>query len=176
MSAASARIESVKRIDYDRLRSLGILIPFVALFVILSLTSAPFFTKVNMLNILDQQSATLIVAAAGTLVLVAGGIDLSVGSVYSLAGVTAAEIAQHHNAWLAIAVGILSGTAVGLANGLVTTVLKINSLIATLAMAFVVAGLASRITSGNLVVLFNDTEFGKLAQTAVVHASRRRSG
>ncbi len=165
MSAASARIESVKRIDYDRLRSLGILIPFAALFVILSLTSAPFFTKVNMLNILDQQSATLIVAAAGTLVLVAGGIDLSVGSVYSLAGVTAAEIAQHHNAWLAIAAGILSGTAVGLANGLVTTVLKINSLIATLAMAFVVAGLASRITSGNLVVLFNDTEFGKLAQT-----------
>ena len=118
-----------------------------------------------MLNILDQQSATLIVAAAGTLVLVAGGIDLSVGSVYSLAGVTAAEIAQHHNAWLAIAIGILAGTAVGLVNGLVTTVLKINSLIATLAMAFVVAGLASRITSGNLVVLFNNTEFGKLAQT-----------
>jgi ribose transport system permease protein len=98
-------------------------------------------------------------------VLVAGGIDLSVGSVYSLAGVTAAEIAQHHNAWLAIAIGILAGTAVGLVNGLVTTVLKINSLIATLAMAFVVAGLASRITSGNLVVLFNDEEFGKLAQT-----------
>jgi ribose transport system permease protein len=162
VSAVSARVESVKRIDYDRLRSLGILIPFAALFVILSLTSAPFFTKVNMLNILDQQSATLIVAAAGTLVLVAGGIDLSVGS---LAGVTAAEIAQHHNAWLAIAIGILAGTAVGLVNGLVTTVLKINSLIATLAMAFVVAGLASRITSGNLVVLFNDTEFGKLAQT-----------
>ena len=165
MSAVSARVESVKRIDYDRLRSLGILIPFAALFVILSLTSAPFFTKVNMLNILDQQSATLIVAAAGTLVLVAGGIDLSVGSVYSLAGVTAAEIAQHHNAWLAIAIGILAGTAVGLVNGLVTTVLKINSLIATLAMAFVVAGLASRITSGNLVVLFNNAEFGKLAQT-----------
>jgi ribose transport system permease protein len=165
MSAVSARVESVKRIDYDRLRSLGILIPFAVLFVVLSLTSAPFFTKVNMLNILDQQSATLIVAAAGTLVLVAGGIDLSVGSVYSLAGVTAAELAQHHNAWLAIAIGVLSGTAVGLANGLVTTVLKINSLIATLAMAFVVAGLASRITSGNLVVLFDNTEFGKLAQT-----------
>ena len=41
-----------------------------------------------------------------------------------------------------------------------TTVLEINSLIATLAMAFVVAGLASRITSGNLVVLFNDRSSG----------------
>ena len=98
--------------------------------------------------------------------LVAGGIDLSVGSVYSLAGVTAAELAQHHNAWLAIAAGILSGTLVGLVNGLVTTVLKINSLIATLAMAFVVAGLASRIT-GELVVLFDNPEFG---------SSHRRSG
>jgi ribose transport system permease protein len=165
VSAMSARVESVKQFDYDRVRSLGILIPFAVLFVVLSLTSKPFFTKVNLLNILDQQSATLIVAAAGTLVLVAGGIDLSVGSVYSLAGVTAAEVAQHHNAWLAIAVGILSGTVVGLVNGLVTTVLRINSLIATLAMAFIVAGLASRITSGNLVVLFNDTEFGKFAQT-----------
>jgi ribose transport system permease protein len=165
MSTVSAEVGGRRRAEYDRLRSLGILIPFVALFVILSFGSGPFFTKVNMLNILDQQSATLIVAAAGTLVLVAGGIDLSVGSVYSLAGVTAAELAQHHNAWLAIMAGILSGTLVGLVNGLVTTVLKINSLIATLAMAFVVAGLASRITSGNLVVLFNDAEFGKLAQT-----------
>jgi ribose transport system permease protein len=165
MSTVSSTLEGARRVDYTRVRSLGILVPFAILFLVLSFSSSAFFTKANLLNILDQQSATLIVAAAGTLVLVAGGIDLSVGSVYSLAGVTAAEVAQHHNAWLAIAIGILSGTAVGLVNGLVTTVFRINSLIATLAMAFVVAGLASKITSGNLVVLFDDHEFGKLAQT-----------
>jgi ribose transport system permease protein len=165
VSALSARLESVRGIDMNRARSLGILIPFVALFITLSFASDAFFTKVNMLNILDQQSATLIVAAAGTLVLVAGGIDLSVGAVYSLAAVTAAEIAQHHNAWLAIFLGIAVAALVGLANGLITTVLRVNSLITTLAMSFVIAGLASRITSGNLVVLFNNTEFGKLATT-----------
>ena len=65
MSTVSAEVAGRRKVDYDRLRSLGILIPFAALFVILSLSSGPFFTKVNMLNILDQQSATLIVAAAG---------------------------------------------------------------------------------------------------------------
>ena len=161
----SARLSEARRLDLERARSLGILFPFAALFVTLSLSSSAFFTKVNMLNILDQQSATLVIAAAGTLVLVAGGIDLSVGAVYSLAGVTAAEVAQHHNVWLAIVLGIGSGVLVGLVNGLVTTLLRINSLIATLAMSFVISGTASKITSGNLVVLFNRPEFGKLAQT-----------
>ncbi|HEY7619791.1 MAG TPA: ABC transporter permease, partial [Solirubrobacteraceae bacterium] len=68
----------------DRLRASGIAIPFAALFITLSVTSSSFLTKVNLLNILDQQSATLTIAAAGTLVLVAGGIDLSVGAVYAL--------------------------------------------------------------------------------------------
>jgi ribose transport system permease protein len=61
--------------------------------VVLSVASGPFFTKVNLLDILDQQASTLIIAAAGTLVLVAGGIDLSVGAIYALAGVTAAHLA-----------------------------------------------------------------------------------
>jgi ribose/xylose/arabinose/galactoside ABC-type transport system permease subunit len=65
----------------ERLRTTGIALPFAALFIALSVTSSSFLTKVNLLNILDQQAATLIIAAAGTLVLVAGGIDLSVGAV-----------------------------------------------------------------------------------------------
>ncbi len=165
MSNVTDPVATASRIDLNRARSLGILVPFVALFLTLSFASQAFFTKVNMLNILDQQSATLIIAAAGTLVLVAGGIDLSVGAVYSLAGVTAAEVAQHHNAWLAIFLGIGAAVLVGVLNGLVTTLLRINSLIATLAMSFVISGLASRITSGNLLVLFNKPAFGKLAQT-----------
>jgi ribose transport system permease protein len=171
VSAVSARQGWLGRLgngraaDLSRLRSLGILFPFAALFATLSLSSSAFFTRVNLLDILDQQSAILITAAAGTLVLVAGGIDLSVGAVYSLAAVTAAEVAQHHNVWLAIVLGIGAAALVGLANGLVATVFRINSLIATLAMSFVVGGIASRITKGNLVVLFSKPSFGTLART-----------
>ena len=149
----------------EGLRPLGILIPFLILFTYLSLANSAFPTKVNMLNILDQQAATLIIAAAGTLVLVAGGIDLSVGATYSLAGVTAARFAHHTNPWVAILLGIGAGVLVGAVNGLVVTVLRINALIATLAMAFVAGGVATAITKGNLLVLFDRPAFAKLAQT-----------
>jgi len=65
----------------------GIAIPFLVLFITLSVWSGPFLSKTNLINILDQQSAILAIAAAGTLVLVAGGLDLSVGAIYGLATV-----------------------------------------------------------------------------------------
>jgi ribose transport system permease protein len=151
--------------SYAVVSGAGILAPFLILFTVLSLTSEPFATKSNLLNILDQQSATLIIAAAGTLVLVAGGIDLSVGSTYSFAGVTSAHFALHTGAVPAILLGVGAGVLVGLVNGLVTTVFRINALITTLATSFVVSGCASLVTKGNLLVLFDKKDFGKLAQT-----------
>ena len=163
--AADATLAARVRSPVARVRSVGILIPFVLLFAVLSLTSASFPTRVNLLNILDQQSATLIIAAAGTLVLVAGGIDLSVGATYSLAGVVSAHFALHSNPVVAILLGIGAGLLIGLVNGLVTTLLRINALITTLAMSFVVSGSASLVTKGNLLVLFDKPGFGKFART-----------
>jgi ribose transport system permease protein len=154
-----------RQVTYSRLRGAGILLPFLILFAVLSLTSSSFATKTNLLNILDQQSATLIIAAAGTLVLVAGGLDLSVGATYSFAGVVSAHFALRTNPALAILIGIGAGLLVGLVNGLVTTRLRINSLITTLAMSFIVSGCASLVTKGNLLVLFDKPGFGKFART-----------
>src|SRR6516165_9234109 len=88
------------------LRRAGILYPFLIVFIVLSIWSAPFFTKVNLLDILDQQASTLIIAAAGTLVLVAGGIDLSVGATYALAQVVTTKLVISMNPVPAIAIGI----------------------------------------------------------------------
>ncbi|HUZ25635.1 MAG TPA: ABC transporter permease [Streptosporangiaceae bacterium] len=147
-----------------RLRRGGIIFPFLVLFIVLSVASGSFFTKVNLLDIVDQQASTLIIAAAGTLVLVAGGIDLSVGASYALAGVTATQLSA--SPLLAVLAGIGVGLAVGLVNGVVTTVFRINSLIATLAMSFVVSGLASLVTGGNLIIAYTHPAFGDLARTA----------
>ena len=144
-------------------RTAGIAIPFLILFVTLSITSGPFLHTTNLINILDQQAATLCIAAAGTLVLVAGGIDLSVGATYGLATVVAGEIAAHHSPVLAIAAGILAGLAVGLVNGIIVTVFKINALISTLAMSFVVGGIALKVSGGNLIVLSANSGFFKFA-------------
>ena len=144
-------------------RMAGIFIPFAILFVILSITSQPFLHTTNLINILDQQAATLCIAAAGTLVLVAGGIDLSVGATYGLATVVAGEIAAHHSPVLAIAATILTGLVVGLVNGLIVTVFRINALITTLAMSFVIGGVALKVTSGNLIVLSQNSGFYRFA-------------
>jgi ribose transport system permease protein len=153
----------------DSLRRVGILIPFIALFVVLSLTSGPFLTKDNLLLIVDQQSGILIVAAAGTLVLIAGGIDLSVGATYSLGAVISAHFAaKGMTPGFAIVLGVGGGLLVGAVNGLLVTVARINALIATLAMAFVVGGIASLVTKGNLIVLQDRPNFAKFATTNIL--------
>jgi len=134
-------------------RTTGILIPFVVLFVALCLKSAPFHSINNLVNILNQQASTLCIAAAFALVLVAGGIDLSIGATYGLASVVGGEVAMHHSAGLAILAAMVVAIIVGLLNGLIITVVKISPLITTLAMSFVVSGVALRCTQGNLISL-----------------------
>jgi len=145
-------------------RTMGIVIPFVALFITLSIASGPFLTKINLINILGQQSSALIIGAGSTLVLISGGIDLSVGATYGLASVVAGEVDQHNPALLALVVALALGAVIGAINGVVSTAFKINSLIATLAMSFIVTGTAEKITSGNLVDI-TDQGFKNIAYT-----------
>ena len=74
---------------------------------------------------------------------------------------------------IAILAGVMSGLLVGVVNGVVTSFFRINSLIATLAMSFVVAGIAGLITQGNLLVLGVKPAFGNFANTnfLTVHTS-----
>jgi len=147
----------------------GILIPFLALFAVLALGSPSFLRFENLSNILDQQAATVIVAVAGTLVLIAGGIDLSVGAIYALAAVTSGSVAANGGpVWLAVMAGCAAGLAVGVINGIVVTRFRINALIATLGASFVVGGVAALVTQGNLVVAFTRTDFQAIAASKVV--------
>ena len=149
-----------------RAREGGIIYPFILLFVILAIwKGSTFYGKTNLLEILDQQSATLIIAAAGTMVLVAGGIDLSVGATYALAQVIATKMAVTGNPVLAIIVGVVVGVGVGAINGVIATFFRINSLIATLAMSFVITGIASLVTNGNLIIAYTALGFANFART-----------
>ena len=165
-SAIQALLREPRAEILGRARHGGIIFPFLVLFVVLSISSGPFFTKTNLLDILDQQASTLIIAAAGTLVLVAGGIDLSVGATYALASVVATKLALSVNPVLAIVAGVAVGLVVGLVNGVIATFFRINSLIATLAMSFVVAGLAALATSGNLIIAYSALGYARLARTS----------
>ena len=64
----------------------------IAVFIMLSLTTQNFLSADNLRNILDQQSVVLIVAAFTTVVLIAGGFDVSLGAVYVLAPLVALRV------------------------------------------------------------------------------------
>lgn len=155
-------------INRDRIRSGAIAIPFLALFLMLALVSPPFLSGTNLTNILDQQSTFLIMAAAGTLVFVGGGIDLSVGAVHALAGVTAAQVTVAAGPVPGMIAGVVVGIVAGLANGIIVTTFRINALIATLAVSFVVSGITGLLTGGNLVVILDQADFAALARTEIL--------
>lgn len=125
-------------------RSVAIVAPFLAVFIALSIGSPAFLTFLNVGNVLDRQAGILIVAAASTLVIIAGGIDLSVGATYMftavVAGTIIVRVGGEQGAALGILIGVLAGLVVGITNGVIITYLKINPLIATLAMSFMILG------------------------------------
>jgi ribose transport system permease protein len=166
ISAVQAMLREPRSEFFGRARRGGIIYPFIILFIVLCVwKGTTFYGTTNLETILDQQSATLIIAAAGTMVLIAGGIDLSVGATYALAQVIATKLAISGNPVLAIMAGIAVGLLVGAVNGVIATFFRINSLIATLAMSFVIGGMASLITSGNLIIAYTALGFGNLART-----------
>ena len=144
-------------------RNYGIVFAFLALFVTLSATSKPFLTWGNLFNILDQNAGVGIVAVGSTLVFIAGGFDLSVGAVYSMAGVIAALAAPHVGAEAALALGVLVGLGFGIVNGLMTTLGRINAFITTLATSIIIGGLAVAVTNGSYIFV-KDTSFTDLGR------------
>jgi ribose/xylose/arabinose/galactoside ABC-type transport system permease subunit len=134
-----------------RWRSLAIVLPFLVVFIAVSVGSPSFLTPINLLNILDQQSSILIIAAAGTIVLITGGIDLSVGATFGLAAVVSGTVALTNGPALGLISGLVVGGIVGLVNGVVSTILKINALIPIALLSALVA--VQSFTSGKSLVI-----------------------
>lgn len=164
-TAAPRRFDLRRLSGLAVLRDYGIVFSFVALFVTLSFASPVFFSRINLLNIMDQWSATLIIAVAGTLVFIAGGFDLSVGSIYAVSGVVAALTAGHIGPWGAILLGVGMGLGCGIVNGILTTLGRINAFITTLATSIMIAGIALVLTSGNLISVLSPPSFTILGRS-----------
>lgn len=146
-------------------------IAFIVLFVVLSVASDAFLTKANLMNLLDQNAAIGVIACAMTLVIIAGGFDLSVGAIFAIAGVCAAKAAEAGAfPLLAIAVAVAAGAAIGLGNGLLVTVGRINSFIGTLASMYMIRGLAL-VVSGGFLITVSDPGFSTLGTGKVAGAS-----
>ncbi len=150
--------------------SIAIVIPFLVLFVALSIGSPSFLTPLNIVNLLDRQSGLLIIAVASTLVLIAGGIDLSVGATYMLASVLCAHFVLSTGTGAGVAAALAAGVIVGLVNGVISTYLRISPLIATLAMSFIISGATLLVAQGRLLNLTSTdyAGFKAIAQTRLI--------
>jgi len=123
----------------------------------LALTAPGFLTPANLRNVGTQVPVNLILAAGMTLVILTGGIDLSVGSLHALCGIAAAFVLTHPGLTaqfggavvpLAILAALLLGAAVGLVNGGAVAGIGIPPFIVTLAMMRIARGIAKHVTDG----------------------------
>ncbi|GGV34099.1 ABC transporter permease/substrate-binding protein [Streptomyces spectabilis] len=129
----------------------GALSALVVLVVAMSLLSGDFLTTQNLLNVGVQAAVTAILAFGVTFVIVAAGIDLSVGSVAALSATVLAWSATKEGVpvWLALILAVATGLACGVVNGLLVSYGKLPPFIATLAMLSIGRGLSLVISQGS---------------------------
>lgn len=150
-TAASKINQSVYRYFKE---NLGIIIAFIVLFGFLSLnplTAHSFLTSQNMFNVLRQISTNMYLACAMTMVIILGGIDLSVGSIIAFSGCVAAACVVRHGMPIpgALITGILVGVIFGMFNGLIIAKTTIPAFIVTLATMNIARGFAYVYTGGS---------------------------
>ncbi|MFC8181743.1 ABC transporter permease [Rhodococcus sp. NPDC057297] len=132
----------------------GAFVGLVILVIALSVTAPNFLSTRNFTNIIDQVTVLGILALGATFVIIVGGIDLSVGSILALSGITMGWLYQNAGVPLPLAmvIAVLVGGVAGLINGLGVTIFRLPAFIATLAMMSIARGLANLITDGQQIV------------------------
>ena len=141
-----------------------LLLLFLTAVVFSILYPVSFYSIGNFQAVLRNLAADGIVAVGMMMLMVAGVFDLSVGAMWSLAGVVVGYLLVHFHCSTAVAVsaGLLTGALGGLANGVIVTRARVNALIATLAMMGILHGLAVLIGGTSIANL--PEEFTKLGQ------------
>ncbi|MGW3127798.1 ABC transporter permease/substrate-binding protein [Streptomyces sp. NPDC001123] len=146
-NAGAGGVSGVRRLLLDN----GALTALIVLVIAMSALSGDFLTTDNLLNVGVQAAVTAILAFGATFVIVAAGIDLSVGSVAALSATVLAWSATSHGVpvFLAVVLAVATGVAAGLVNGFLIAYGKLPPFIATLAMLSVGRGLALVISGGS---------------------------
>ncbi|KQO02983.1 hypothetical protein ASF21_01145 [Arthrobacter sp. Leaf234] len=134
--------------DFANNRVLGVIIALVITFAIFTALVPSFLSIANLLEMGVQSAIIAIIALGMTLVIVTGGIDLSVGSIVGLVSVICAANLETWGAVPTIIAGILLGAVLGFVNGSLSAVFSLESFVVTLATLNVYRGLAFLYTDG----------------------------
>ena len=155
-----------KRVNIsDWIIYIGMICIFVVFTIICSALGKQFLTLNNVMNIINQASINAVVAIGASLVILTGGIDLSVGSVVGFVGIfLALRLQEGMPIPVAIILCLVLGAAVGLFNGILISYGKVPAFIVTLGSMQAVRGLAQIINGGQAVSGF-PLEIGAVMKT-----------
>ena len=131
----------------------------VVLFIFFSIAAPSFLSVSSIMSLLRQTSVTAIISVGMAIVMLTGGIDLSVGAIVALTSVMSAWAMVN---WklpiiLAVLIGLIVGILTGFVNGLLVTYIKVPALIATLGTQQVIRGIAYIITGGYTIFGFPES-------------------
>jgi L-arabinose transport system permease protein len=159
-SAAPIRRSSLQRFaDRVGVHNISLIFALIVLCAIFGyLRGDVFFSSRNILNIGLAITILGVLAMSQTVVIVAGGLDVSVGSTVGFATVATAMVAQStESAVVAVLAGLAVGAACGLVNGLIITYGRVNAVIATLGTMAIFRGVAFILSDGQSISIFDET-------------------
>ena len=139
----------------------GIGAVLLVLIIFLSVVEPQFRTSANVWNVLRADAITIVMACGMTFVILARGIDLSVGSMLALSSMFLGETLTH--GWpgvVAVVAIVAAGTGLGLVNGLLIGKVGINFFVVTLGTSIIFRSGSLLVTNGNTITLFSATNFG----------------
>ena len=159
-----------RTLDVIGVQNLSLIIALIALCAVIGSQNSNFFLVSNIKTIGTTVSIVGILAVVQTVVMLLGGLDISVGSAAGLTSVASAMVfTSASSAALGILVGLIVGIGVGLLNGLVIVYGRVNAVIATLATYAALRGLANLISNGRAQgYTGTDSTFIFLAQGSVL--------
>ena len=134
---------------FTNMSEFGIILITIGFIVIVQIINPVFLSTGNMMNVLRSTGFTLMTALGMTLVLVSGGLDLSVGSVLALGGVVSGlSLLAGLPIPIAIVLGVIAGAGIGWMNGIIVVKFNIPPLIMTLGSMYMARGIVYIITEG----------------------------
>ncbi len=130
--------------------NVGLWLGLLAIVAVASIMSPGFLAPISLFNVIRQASVVGIASVGVTLVMITGGVDLSVGAVILFGSVLAASLMDGDDGNIPMACGavLLMGLVVGLVNGIIVSRWKVPAFILTLGMATVIIGITQMYTGG----------------------------
>ncbi len=135
-----------------------------------------FYTSFNIFDLLNSASILLVLAFGITFVIIAGGIDLSIGGIMVVSGIVTIKLMSVAPLWVCILGGLLSGILIGLVNGYLVVYQKTEPFIITLGMGMLLTGVAQQLTdahplaatNSNFMMISNGFVFGFIPNLVLI--------